>query len=109
MLPEASASAISCTFAHRQVRPFAPGKARGNGFDYNVAYITDAVTVTWAHRNRLMQTVYLVAQGEPSIGPEPGTSSHRSLPITCSSVPTAGTGTLTGTRKSTAINFSPSI
>ena len=35
---------------------------------------TGAVTVTWAHRNRLMQTVYLVTQGESSIGPEPGTT-----------------------------------
>ena len=74
MLPEASASAISYTFAHRQVRPYALGKVRVNGFDYGVAYITGAVTVTWAHRNRLMQTVYLVTQGESSIGPEPGTT-----------------------------------
>ena len=74
MLPEASTSAISYPFAHRQVRPYAPGRARVNGFDYSVASITGAVTVTWAHRNRLMQTVYLVTQGESSIGPEPGTT-----------------------------------
>jgi hypothetical protein len=29
---------------------------RVNSFDYSVAYITGAVTVTWAHRNLLTPT-----------------------------------------------------
>ncbi|WP_426117419.1 hypothetical protein [Massilia sp. PWRC2] len=36
--------------------------------------ITGALTVSWAHRSRILQTAYLVTQGEANIGPEPGTS-----------------------------------
>lgn len=64
----------SLTFARRHARPYAPGRVRVNGFSYDVGAITGALTVTWAHRNRLQQTVYLVAQSEANIGPEPGTT-----------------------------------
>lgn len=74
VLPEASATAINYTFARRQIRPYPPGRVRVNGSDYSVTFITGALTVSWAHRNRLQQTVYLVTQSEASIGPEPGTT-----------------------------------
>lgn len=74
VLAEASAPTISYTFAKRQIRPYPPGKFRVNDLDYSVSYITGAVTVSWAHRSRVLQTAYLVAQGEANIGPEPGTT-----------------------------------
>lgn len=74
VLAEASAPTISYTFAKRQIRPYPPGKFRVNNLDYSVSYITGEVTVSWAHRSRVLQTSYLVAQGEANIGPEPGTT-----------------------------------
>jgi hypothetical protein len=74
VLPEASAPTISYTFAKRQIRPYPPGKFRVNNLDYSVSYITGEVTVSWAHRSRVLQTAYLVTQGESNIGPEPGTT-----------------------------------
>lgn len=74
VLPETSATAISYTFARRQIRPYPPGKVRVNNLDYSVAYIAGALTVSWAHRSRVLQTAYLVTQDESNIGPEPGTT-----------------------------------
>lgn len=74
VLAEASAPAISYTFAKRQIRPYPPGKFRVNNLDYGLSYITGEVTVSWAHRSRVLQTAYLVTQGEANIGPEPGTT-----------------------------------
>ncbi len=71
---EGSATALNYTFAKRQIRPYPPGRVRVNGSDYSVSFITGAVTVSWAHRSRLLQTAYLVTQSESSIGPETGTS-----------------------------------
>lgn len=74
VLAEASAPAISYTFAKRQIRPYPPGNFRVNNLDYSMSYITGEVTVSWAHRSRVLQTAYLVTQGEANIGPEPGTA-----------------------------------
>jgi Putative phage tail protein len=71
---EGSATALNYTFAKRQIRPYPPGRVRANGSDYSVSFITGAVTVSWAHRSRLLQTAYLVTQSESSIGPETGTT-----------------------------------
>lgn len=71
---EGSATALNYTFAKRQIRPYPPGRVRVNGSDYSVSFITGAVTVSWAHRSRLLQTAYLVTQSESSIGPETGTT-----------------------------------
>lgn len=74
VLAEASAPTISYTLAKRQIRPYPPGKFRVNNLDYGMSYITGEVTVSWAHRSRVLQTAYLVTQGEANIGPEPGTT-----------------------------------
>lgn len=74
VLAEASAPAINYTFAKRQIRPYPPGKFRVNNLDYSVSYITGEATVSWAHRSRVLQTAYLVTQGEANIGPETGTT-----------------------------------
>lgn len=70
---EGSATALNYTFAKRQIRPYPPGRIRVNGSDYSLSFITGAVTVSWAHRSRLLQTAYLVTQSESNIGPEAGT------------------------------------
>jgi hypothetical protein len=61
------------TFTGRATRPYAPGNFRFNGVAYP-ATISGALTLTWAHRNRLSQTSYIVAQNEGNIGPEPDTT-----------------------------------
>lgn len=57
----------------RHFKPYPPGKFRING-DYMPASVTDDVVITWEERNRLQQTVYLLAQDETSITPEVGTT-----------------------------------
>ena len=73
-LDEDEATAHELTFAARSLRPYPPGKVRVNGEAWPGRVDTDAFTVTWAHRNRLLQTAYVVTQGEDSITPEDGTT-----------------------------------
>jgi len=65
----------SLTFDQRQYRPYAPGKLLVNTAAYP-EWIDGlaALALTWAHRDRLSQTAYLVEQSEASIGPEAGTT-----------------------------------
>lgn len=74
-LPIASAPVDSITMAQRHNRPYPPGNVRVGGAAYP-EWIggTDALALTWAHRDRLTQTAYLVQQSEGNIGPEAGTS-----------------------------------
>ena len=71
----ALAPADSLTMDQRQYRPYAPGKVLVNTGTYP-EWIggTDVFALTWAHRDRLLQTAYLVEQNEASIGPEGGTT-----------------------------------
>lgn len=55
----------------RQNLPYPPAKIRING-EYNPATVTGEITITWAHRNRLQQTVSLLAQDDDSVTPESG-------------------------------------
>lgn len=63
----------SLTFDQRQYRPYAPGKVLVNTETWPewIDGLAE-LTVSWAHRDRLAQTAYLVEQGEASIGPEAG-------------------------------------
>ncbi len=61
------------TFTGRATRPYPPGNFKINGSSYP-ATIAGTLSVSWAHRNRLAQTAYIVAQDEGNIGPEPGTT-----------------------------------
>jgi len=69
----------SLTMDQRQYRPYPPGNLKFSGSilpaasDYPPAIYGD-LTISWAHRDRLLQTAYLVEQDEASIGPEPGTT-----------------------------------
>lgn len=64
---------VTAVAAQRQFRPYPPGKVQVGGVDYPTV-VTAPFTVTWAHRDRLQQTAYIVEQGEASIGPEVGTT-----------------------------------
>lgn len=72
-LLEASAPADSVVMAQRFIRPYAPGKVLINTVSYP-ASATGDLTIAWAHRDRTLQTAYLVEQTEASIGPEVGTT-----------------------------------
>lgn len=59
----------------RQARPYPPQRVRLNNLAYPNSVRGDAdITVTWAHRDRLQQTVSLVGTETGSIGPEAGTT-----------------------------------
>lgn len=71
----AMAPVDSLTFDQRQYRPYAPGKVLTNTGIYPEWIDGQAeLAVTWAHRDRLAQTAYIVEQDEASIGPEAGTT-----------------------------------
>lgn len=58
----------------RMMRPYPPGNVRINGNRWPASIGAAELTVTWAHRNRLAQTVTLNRQDEGDIGPEAGVS-----------------------------------
>ena len=68
-LAESAATADSYTFAGRMIRPYPPGNVRVNNVMWPTA-ILGQMALTWAHRDRMQQSVYLVTQSEGNIGPE---------------------------------------
>lgn len=73
-LPLASSPTDTLVTTARHARPYAPGNVRINGASYP-ASVSGAVTVTWAHRSRLLQTAEpIVDTTAASIGPEAGTT-----------------------------------
>lgn len=72
-LAEAAATTDTYTFDARRIRPLCPGKFRMNGNEYPAAFQA-SLTITWAHRDRLLQTANLVEQDAASIGPEASTT-----------------------------------
>lgn len=72
-LLEAAAPVDSVIMDQRFIKPYAPGNVRLNTVSYPVSATGD-LTLTWAHRDRTLQTAYIVEQNEASIGPEPGTT-----------------------------------
>ena len=75
MLEITEAPSDSITFDQRQYRPYLPGKVLVNTGIYP-EWIDgqDDLELSWAHRDRLSQTAYIVEQAESSIGPEEGTT-----------------------------------
>lgn len=71
-LPLGSATLMSLTFDQRQSRPYPPANLKLNGTAY-LATVSGALTVTWAHRDRLAQADQLIDTTAASIGPEPST------------------------------------
>jgi hypothetical protein len=76
-LAEASAPTVLVEMDSRQARPYPPGKLRiTDAVDTDAAYPASAqgeLTVTWAHRDRLLQADQLVPEGDSDVGPEDGT------------------------------------
>ena len=69
----AAAPVNSLTFDQRQYRPYPPGKVLVNTGIYPEWIDGQSeLSVSWAHRDRLSQTAYLVEQSAGSIGPEGG-------------------------------------
>lgn len=69
----ADAIEMSVEMDARQYRPYPPAKVRVNGSPYPDSVI-GAITLTWVHRDRLLQADQLVDTEEASIGPESGTT-----------------------------------
>lgn len=69
----ASAPNDSVKMARRFIRPYPPGYTRINGTEHPTSVSGD-LSITWVHRDRTLQTAYLVEQTEASIGPEVGTT-----------------------------------
>lgn len=69
----AAAPEVSTEMDSRQARPYPPAKVRVNGQPFPGA-ITGEITVTWAHRDRLLQADQLIDNEQDSIGPEAGVS-----------------------------------
>jgi hypothetical protein len=75
MLDPAQAPVSSITLTARQARPYPPGNFRINGAAYPAAIPGDAaLTVTWSHRDRIVQADQLIDTAQGNIGPEPGTT-----------------------------------
>ena len=72
-LAESAAPADNYTFAGRMIRPYPPGNVKVNNVMWPTV-ILGQIALTWAHRDRMQQTVYLVTQPEGNIGPEAGTT-----------------------------------
>lgn len=67
----ADAPVDSLTFDQRQYRPYPPGNLKFDGVAYpEIVEGSTDIVLTWAHRDRLSQTAYIVEQSEASIGPE---------------------------------------
>ena len=69
----ADAPELSVTLVGRFALPYPPGKIRVNSIEWPTEIVGDMV-LTWAHRNRVQQTAYVVTQDEGSITPEVGTT-----------------------------------
>jgi hypothetical protein len=78
-VPLENAPPMSLTFNWRFVRPYPPADVKVDGdpwFDreFELAFGVDEFTITWAHRDRVLQADQLVGHTEPSVGPEVGTT-----------------------------------
>lgn len=76
MLDPVLAPTLSLELETRAARPYPPGRLRiTDAFIADVAYPSSAagaLTVSWAHRDRLLQADQLVDESDGNIGPEPG-------------------------------------
>ena len=73
VLALSASSTDTVTMTARLSRPYPPGQFRING-GYYPSSVSGDVTVSWAHRDRLQQTVDVIDQTAGNIGPESGTT-----------------------------------
>ncbi|MBV5305553.1 MAG: phage tail protein [Desulfobulbaceae bacterium] len=70
-LGAATTEAITC--AGRMMRPYPPGNVKINTLRWPDSIgAAEALTVSWAHRDRTLQTAAMIYQDAADIGPEPG-------------------------------------
>lgn len=72
-LDEALATTLNLTMHSRAARPYPPAKLRINGAAWPTT-ATGTVTVSWVHRDRVLQADQLIDTEAATIGPEPGTT-----------------------------------
>jgi hypothetical protein len=72
-LAEASAPTSQVGIASRQARPYPPAQLLVNG-QQAPTQLDGLLTVTWVHRDRVLQVDQLVSQEEAGVGPEAGTT-----------------------------------
>lgn len=70
-LPAGSAATDTHTITQRRERPYPPGNVKINGAAYPEK-ISGALSITWSHRDRLLQADQLVDTSMGNVGPEPG-------------------------------------
>ncbi|MDF7667952.1 phage tail protein [Orbaceae bacterium ESL0727] len=76
-LDENIAPIESIVMSHRQIRPYLPGKIAINNMLYpDEIAKSDKYVLTFAHRDRVMQSDRLIDCMADNIGPEPGTTYH---------------------------------
>lgn len=77
-VPSASVAPVAVTFNWRFFRPYPPGHVMVNGQRWhepaNIDDATPALTITWAHRDRVVQADQLIGHDDASVGPEAGTT-----------------------------------
>ena len=73
VLALSAAPTDTVTMTARLSRPYPPGQFRING-GYYPSSVSGDVTVSWAHRDRLQQTVDVIDHTAGNIGPEAGTT-----------------------------------
>lgn len=61
------------TINARHYKPYPPAKIRINT-SFNPSFVISKIIITWKHRNRLQQTVDILAQDDDSVTPEAGTT-----------------------------------
>ncbi|RLM23672.1 hypothetical protein BIY29_10250 [Brenneria alni] len=72
-LDAALATVQTLTLNQRQARPYPPGNVRINGVATLYIIASVAFTLTWAHRDRVVQGNNLVSHDEGNVGPEAST------------------------------------
>lgn len=61
----------------RQGRPYPPGNLQINGAPFELSQVIvspDEIALTWAHRDRITQSSFLIDHTAGNVGPEPGTT-----------------------------------
>jgi hypothetical protein len=73
-LPIGDAADLTVTMDSRQARPYPPADFQLEGAVPDGTALTETITVSWAHRDRVLQADQLLDTTEASVGPESGTS-----------------------------------
>jgi len=98
--------AASVTFDARPYKPFRPANVKLNGVLWPVSVAGPDMSVTWAHRNRTLETSVPLTWDEASISAEAGTSYTLKIYSPSDDLLFTGTG-ITGTSQPLAFGADP--